>query len=105
MITNQDAEEIQKLQDQLNEAAPNPADKRKITQFEAVAEQSTRAVICGLARSLKGDIERAAEAVKPAGNRARVHVFLATSSIHRQFKLNKAKDEIVKQARESYARE
>ena len=70
---------------------------------KAVAEQSTRAVICGLARSLKGDIDRAAEAVKPAGDRARVHVFLATSAIHRQFKLNKAKDEIVKQARESVA--
>ena len=34
---------------------------------KAVAEQSTRARICGLARALKGDIDRAAEAVKPAG--------------------------------------
>jgi 2-isopropylmalate synthase len=70
---------------------------------KAIAEQSTRARICGLARALKGDIDRAAEAVKPAGSRARVHVFLATSAIHRQFKLNKAKDEIVKQAREAVA--
>jgi 2-isopropylmalate synthase len=70
---------------------------------KAIAEKSTRAIICGLARSLKGDIERAAEAVKPAGKRARIHVFLATSAIHRQFKLNKAKDEIVKQAREAVA--
>ncbi len=70
---------------------------------QAVARQSTRAIVCGLARSLKGDIDRAAEAVKVAGDRARVHVFLATSSIHRQFKLNKAKPEIVKQARESVA--
>jgi 2-isopropylmalate synthase len=70
---------------------------------KAIAEQSTRARICGLARALKGDIDRAAEAVKPAGSRAPVHVFLATSAIHRQFKLNKAKDEIVKQAREAVA--
>jgi 2-isopropylmalate synthase len=70
---------------------------------KAVAEQSTRARICGLARALKGDIDRAAEAVKPAGARARVHIFLATSAIHRQFKLGKAKDEIIKQARESVA--
>jgi 2-isopropylmalate synthase len=69
----------------------------------AISEQCQRARICGLARSLKGDIERAAEAVKPAGSRSRVHIFLATSAIHRQFKLNKAKDEIVKQARESVA--
>ncbi len=70
---------------------------------EAIAKQSTRARICGLARSLKGDIERAAAAVKPAGDRARVHIFLATSAIHRQYKLNKAKEEIVKQAREAVA--
>ena len=65
------------------------------------AEQSQRAIICGLARSLKGDIDRAAEAVKPAGKRGRVHVFLATSAIHRQFKLGKAKEEIIKQARDA----
>jgi 2-isopropylmalate synthase len=70
---------------------------------KAIAEQSTRARIAGLARSLKGDIDRAAEAVKPAGDRARIHVFLATSAIHRQYKLGKAKDEIVKQAREAVA--
>ncbi len=70
---------------------------------KAIAEQSTRARICGLARALKGDIDRAAQAVTPAGARARIHIFLATSAIHRQFKLNKAKDEIIKQARESVA--
>ncbi|MBN8524630.1 MAG: 2-isopropylmalate synthase [Planctomycetes bacterium] len=70
---------------------------------QAIATQSTRARICGLARSLKGDIDKAAAAVKPAGERGRVHVFLATSPIHRQFKLEKAKDEIVKQAAEAVA--
>ncbi|NRA39415.1 MAG: 2-isopropylmalate synthase [Planctomycetes bacterium] len=70
---------------------------------QAIAEQSESARICGLARSLNKDIDRAAEAVKPAGDRARIHVFLATSAIHREFKLNKAKDEIINQARESVA--
>jgi 2-isopropylmalate synthase len=70
---------------------------------QAIARQSTRARICGLARSLKGDIDKAAAAVKPAGERGRVHVFLATSPIHRTFKLDKAKDEIVKQAAEAVA--
>jgi 2-isopropylmalate synthase len=54
--------------------------------------------IAGLARCLEKDIVRAAEAVEPAGKRARIHVFLATSAIHRQYKLRKAKHEIVKQA-------
>lgn len=54
--------------------------------------------IAGLARCINKDIERCAEAVAPAGSRSRIHVFLATSAIHRKFKLKKAKSEIVKQA-------
>ena len=68
---------------------------------KAIATQSTRARIAGLARSLTKDIDRAAAAVTPAGDRARIHVFLATSAIHRQYKLGKAKDEIIKQATEA----
>lgn len=65
---------------------------------KAVAEQVKGPIIAGLARCLEKDIVRAAEAVAPAGERGRIHVFLATSAIHRQFKLRKAKEEIVKQA-------
>jgi 2-isopropylmalate synthase len=54
--------------------------------------------IAGLARCVARDIEAAAAAVKPAGDRARVHVFLATSKIHREYKLHKAYDEIVRLA-------
>jgi 2-isopropylmalate synthase len=43
------------------------------------------------------DIARCAEAVAPA-KKSRIHVFLATSEIHRRFKLKKAQGEIVKQA-------
>lgn len=64
-----------------------------------IARETSRARICGLARSVRGDIDRCADAVRPAGARARIHVFLATSAIHRQFKLNKAKEEIVRMAR------
>ncbi len=68
---------------------------------QAIAKQSTTAIIAGLARSLTKDIDRCAEAVKPAGDRGRIHVFLATSALHREFKLGKAKDEIIKQAVEA----
>ncbi|KAJ2907675.1 2-isopropylmalate synthase (Alpha-isopropylmalate synthase) (Alpha-IPM synthetase), partial [Coemansia aciculifera] len=43
-------------------------------------------VICGLARSVKADIQTAFDAVKDAP-RHRIHVFLATSDIHLEFKL------------------
>jgi len=69
--------------------------------FEAVralAEKIRGPEICGLARCLSKDIECCAEAVAPAGKRGRIHVFLATSAIHRKFKLKKAEKEIIKLA-------
>ena len=68
--------------------------------FEAVqtiARQVHGPVICGLARCNDEDIDRAWAALKEAP-RPRIHVFLATSSIHREFKLHMAKDEIVRRA-------
>ncbi len=63
----------------------------------AVAEQIHDCTICGLARCLEKDIERAAEAVKPA-KRGRIHVFCGTSEIHRKYKFKRAKEEILKLA-------
>ena len=68
--------------------------------FEAVrriAEEIEGPTICGLARTLDADIDRAAEAVKPAA-KSRIHVFCATSEIHRKHKLRKAKEEIIRLA-------
>lgn len=73
----------------------SPDDFRAV---KAVAEKIKGPRIAGLARCLNKDIERCAEAVAPAGKRGRVHVFLATSPIHRQFKLKKDKREIIQQA-------
>src|SRR5438105_13791055 len=58
---------------------------------QAVARQVEGPVICGLARCNPEDIDRAWEAVKDAA-RPRVHVFLATSAIHREVKLKMAKE-------------
>ena len=63
----------------------------------AVAREIQGPVICGLARCNREDIELAARALKDAP-RSRLHVFLATSAIHREFKLNMAQDEIVRRA-------
>lgn len=68
--------------------------------FEAVkqvAEQIQGATICGLARCSNQDIDRAWEALRPA-ERSRIHVFLATSAIHREFKLKMDKEEIIRRA-------
>ena len=63
----------------------------------AVAREVHGPIICGLARCNRGDIEKAAKALRDAP-RHRIHVFLATSAIHREYKLNMAKDEIIRSA-------
>ncbi|MFM7845489.1 MAG: 2-isopropylmalate synthase, partial [Planctomycetota bacterium] len=68
--------------------------------FEAVREiaKTLRGpTICGLARCSDADIDRAWEALKYASS-ARIHVFLATSAIHREFKLKMTREEIVARA-------
>ncbi len=75
--------------------------------FEAVktiAAQVRGPIIAGLARCLPKDIDAAAAAVKPAGRRGRIHVFLGTSKLHREFKFGKAQDEILRLAVEGVKR-
>lgn len=76
--------------------------------FAAVNEIARKVkgpIIAGLARCIKTDIDSCAAAIAPA-KRRRIHVFLATSKIHRDFKLKKRQGEILKQAVEhvKYAR-
>src|SRR5215510_9033626 len=70
---------------------------------QAIAREVHGPVICGLARCNPADIDRAADAVKDAP-RPRIHVFLATSAIHREFKLRMTPDEVVKRAVEGVKR-
>ncbi|MFN3232890.1 MAG: 2-isopropylmalate synthase [Alphaproteobacteria bacterium] len=75
--------------------------------FEAVTEVSKRAgdgvVICGLARSGSADIDRAAEALKPAP-RSRIHTFISTSPIHMKYKLQMEPEEVVEAVHASVER-
>src|SRR5678816_3813629 len=68
------------------------------TAVNTIAKEVKGPVICGLARCVPKDIDAAGEAVKPAGKKGRIHVFLATSKIHREFKLGKAQDQILRLA-------
>ncbi len=74
--------------------------------FEAVREIARTirgATICGLARCNEKDIDRAWEALQESPD-ARIHVFLATSAIHREFKLRMDKDEIIRRTIEGVSR-
>src|SRR5436309_3178674 len=71
---------------------------------QAIAREVKGPIIAGLARCVPKDIDAAGAAVRPAGRRGRIHVFLATSKLHREFKLGKAKDEIIRLAVEGVKR-
>jgi 2-isopropylmalate synthase len=62
---------------------------------KAISEIVQKSIVCGLARATPKDIERAGEAIRPA-KYGRIHVFCATSKIHRDHKLRKGKEEIIR---------
>ncbi|MCJ7625272.1 MAG: 2-isopropylmalate synthase [Anaerolineaceae bacterium] len=61
--------------------------------------------ICGLARTVKNDIDKAWEGVRDAA-KPRIHTFIATSDIHMRYKLNMSREDVVKRTIDmvSYAR-
>jgi len=64
---------------------------------KAVAEAIIESTVCALARATEKDIDRAAEAIRPASS-GRIHTFIATSPIHMQEKLRMQPDEVVERA-------
>jgi len=70
---------------------------------EQIAKTIRGPIICGLARCSNQDIDRAWESLKHSPN-PRIHVFLATSAIHREFKLKMSADQIVEKAIEGVRR-
>src|SRR5215475_13784546 len=58
-----------------------------------IAKRTKNAVVCGLARAAFKDIDRCAEAIKPA-QRGRIHTFISTSPVHMKFKLQKEPHEV-----------
>ncbi|HEY8183159.1 MAG TPA: 2-isopropylmalate synthase [Thermoanaerobaculia bacterium] len=63
----------------------------------AVASQCRDAAVAALSRVSRIDIARAAEALEPAVH-PRIHLFVATSDIHLQFKLHKTREEVLDMA-------
>jgi 2-isopropylmalate synthase len=69
----------------------------------AIATEIAGPVVCGLARCHDRDIDRAWEALQYAQH-PRIHVFLATSAIHREHKLKMTRAQVVDRAVQSVAR-
>ena len=84
-------------------AAASPGDFDAISQ---IANRVSNSTICSLARATDRDIKSAGDAIKQA-KMQRIHTFIATSSIHMEYKLKMTPDEVIKKAIRavSYAKE
>jgi 2-isopropylmalate synthase len=69
----------------------SPGDFEAVHEIAKVIKNST---ICGLSRAVHGDIDRCAEAVKPAA-RPRIHSVIATSPLHMKYKLQMEPEEVL----------
>ena len=94
------AKQLERLNVDVIEAgfpASSPGEMRAIAM---IAEAVRGPEICALSRMLPYDIDACRRALEKA-RRKRLHVFLATSQIHRQYKLKKDKSEILKMVSEN----
>lgn len=91
------AKMLEKLKVDVIEAGFAIASPGDFESVRAVAEVIRDSTVCSLARAIRGDIERAAEAIKPARS-GRIHTFIATSPIHMQYKLQMEPAKVLEQA-------
>ncbi len=91
------AKALEKMKVDVIEAGFPIASQGDFEGVEMVARAITESTVCGLARALDKDIDRAGEALKKA-NSGRIHTFIATSPIHMKHKLRMQPDQVVEQA-------
>src|SRR5512133_532335 len=81
------AKQLQKLNVDAIEAGFPIASDGDFEAVKMVAQTIKGPEIAGLCRSNEKDIDRAWEALKYAGEKGRIHTFIATSDIHMKYKL------------------
>jgi len=91
------AKQLEKLGVDVIEAGFPNASPDDFESVKQIAESCNKLEVCGLCRCHEGDIEAAKKALKNAA-KPRIHVFLATSDIHLEYKLKMSRDEAIKRA-------
>jgi 2-isopropylmalate synthase len=94
------ARQLERLRVDVIEAGFAASSNGDFEAVRAIADAVRGSTICSLARANDRDISRAAEALKNA-ERARIHVFLATSALHMDKKLRMTPDQVFEQAKQS----
>lgn len=91
------AKSLERMRVDIIEAGFPIASPGDFEAVQAVAKVVTESTVCGLARAVDRDIDRAAEALKSARS-ARIHTFIATSPIHMRMKLRMEPEQVLEQA-------
>ncbi|PLY10631.1 MAG: 2-isopropylmalate synthase [Desulfuromonas sp.] len=89
------AHQLEKLNVDVIEAGFPIASEGDFEAVKKVAQSLSRPQIAGLSRASNMDIDRAWEALKYAGERGRIHTFIATSDIHMQHKLKMSEQQVL----------
>ncbi|MDR1086429.1 MAG: 2-isopropylmalate synthase [Deltaproteobacteria bacterium] len=92
------ARQLEKMRIDVIEAGFPAASPGDFSCVQTVARELKKTTVCGLARTREGDIRAAAQALAQAEN-PRLHVFLATSPIHMEYKLKMSPDEVLAEIR------
>ncbi|MBI5611656.1 MAG: 2-isopropylmalate synthase [Gammaproteobacteria bacterium] len=91
------ARQLERMRVDIIEAGFPAASPGDFEAVRAVAETIQDSTVCGLARAVEKDIDRAAAAIEPA-KRGRIHTFIATSPIHMQNKLRMTPEQVLERA-------
>jgi len=91
------AKSLERMKVDVIEAGFPIASPGDFESVQAVARAVKGSTVCGLARALDRDIDRAGEALQDAAS-ARIHTFIATSPIHMKMKLRMEPDQVLEQA-------
>lgn len=91
------ARALERMKVDVIEAGFPAASQGDFEAVQAVADNIKDSMVCGLARALDKDIDRAGEALKGA-NSSRIHTFIATSPIHMKNKLNMQPEQVIEYA-------
>ncbi|MDR2405074.1 MAG: 2-isopropylmalate synthase [Deltaproteobacteria bacterium] len=92
------AKQLSKMRIDVIEAGFPAASPGDFNCVQLISREVKTTTICGLARTREGDIRAAHQALAQAEN-PRIHVFLATSPIHMEYKLKMSESEVLDQSR------
>lgn len=93
------AKQLERLNVDVIEAGFAASSPKDLKAIQEISKNVTKPIITSLARLNKNDIDKAYESLRFA-KKKRIHVFIATSKIHMENKLNMTEEEVLSKVKE-----